>query len=65
VIVGNIDWIPIADIPDALRDGRQVLLWTEDEDKAVASYWLGYWAGMLQPSHFAEINAPEGQHAGV
>lgn len=25
--MGNIDWIPIADLPDALKDGREVLLW--------------------------------------
>lgn len=24
--MGNIDWIPIADLPDALKDGRDVLL---------------------------------------
>lgn len=25
--MGNIDWIPIADIPDDWKDGRDVLLW--------------------------------------
>lgn len=25
--MGNIDWIPIAEIPDELKDGREVLVW--------------------------------------
>lgn len=28
--MGTIDWIPIADLPDALKDGRDVLLFWPD-----------------------------------
>jgi hypothetical protein len=27
--MGHIDWIPIADLPEALKDGRRVLVWTD------------------------------------
>jgi hypothetical protein len=38
--MGNIDWNPIADIPDALKDGREVLLWeTNVEGQAEIATW--------------------------
>lgn len=60
--MGNIDWIPIAELPDALKDGREVLLhWP---GSAAVSVWKnGDWRNFApyrtgQPTHFAEINPP-------
>lgn len=38
--MGHIDWIPIAEMPNALRDGRQVLLWQHD---VIAGAEVGTW----------------------
>jgi hypothetical protein len=35
--MGNIDWIPAAEIPAHLKDGREVLLW--DGVTAVVATW--------------------------
>jgi len=67
--MGHIDWIPIAEMPDALKDGREVLLWG-DTGANVASWRYGGWdngfASEIDGSpfmvesviHFAEINPP-------
>lgn len=59
-----ITWRPIAELPDELKDGREVLLW--DEDGAETCIWHGaawmHTAGgvfVYDATHFAEINAPE------
>jgi hypothetical protein len=56
----HIDWTPIADIPEHLKDGRSLLLWCEG-GAMVGSYWQGGWIsgnGDVEPTHFAEINPP-------
>lgn len=68
-----ITWRPIAELPDELKDGRDVLLW-EDGSAALAN-WVDYspgdvggksanWhdergsLGHATVTHFAEINGP-------
>lgn len=67
-----IPWRPIAELPDELKDGRQVLLWDADEPAGyaavVASFSalggsLGCWRNdeflpLQNPTHFAEITQP-------
>lgn len=57
--MGAIDWIPIADMPDALKDGRTFLVWA---GHPCLGQWLNgklaYTRGTVTPTHFAEINAP-------
>ncbi|AYO76419.1 hypothetical protein [Sphingobium yanoikuyae] len=70
--MGRIDWIPIEDIPDRLKDGRDVLFWSNDE--AVIAIWDRFldgeddyyedWAtreggNLIGATHFAEINVPD------
>lgn len=66
-----ITWRPIAELPDELKDGREVLLW--DGDRADVGSWAierwwdngpgwndtGEGAPLLDVTHFAEINAPD------
>jgi hypothetical protein len=68
----TIPWQPIANIANALKDGREVLLW--NDDYAVVGQWAASGAhfGMGDPSwseahegsaldnvtHFAEITPP-------
>lgn len=33
----GIEWLPISDLPDAFKDGRQVLIW--DDGSAVVCFW--------------------------
>jgi hypothetical protein len=57
--MGNIDWVDIAELPEAFKDGRNVLLWT---GFPVVDIWLNDgWAdsGNRTATHFAEINPPE------
>lgn len=71
--MGRIDWLPLSDMPDALKDGREVLLWLEEGRAVVAdfdmdSWWIKedrgpYQAGVteLRPgeaTHFAELHGP-------
>jgi hypothetical protein len=35
--MSTINWIPIADCPDELKDGRRVLIWCRGWDSAVQS----------------------------
>jgi hypothetical protein len=74
-MMGNIDWIAIADLPEDLKDGRDVLLWVPDildwpdRPGAVSVYWdtdMGWCSNSLggftprgNPTHFAEINPPQ------
>lgn len=64
-----IPWRPIAELPDELKDGREVLLALESS--STVAWWNGSlecWtdiglaglAGLegMEPTHFAEINAP-------
>jgi len=37
--MGVIEWIPVAEAPEALKDGRDVLAW---DDCAVVSRWETY-----------------------
>lgn len=73
-----IAWKPIAELPDELKDGRQVLCWIEGYDAEVLTWGRSFldgrsvecWCdkedgiGHLTVSHFAEINAPEGSANG-
>lgn len=67
--MGSIDWIPIADLPEYLKDGRDVLLWSSGSAD-VAIWWesgLKGRSGWITPegvqlgpvTHFAEIDPPE------
>jgi hypothetical protein len=58
--MGDIDWLPISELPEAFKDGRQLLLWAFD--CPVLWRWLDgpeNLNGMLHSAtHFAEINSP-------
>ena len=41
--MGHIDWIPIADMPDALKDGRAMLLYGGFPDWLHSDEVLGDW----------------------
>lgn len=66
--MGHIDWIPIADMRDELKDGRAVLLWedgrayiaawVETGGREVPSFWAADAGCRVTPTHFAEFNAP-------
>lgn len=70
-----LNWKPIAELPDALKDGRQVLIW-EDHGGATACTWRaegllsGWDTGFASeidgcpllcefPTHYAEVNPPD------
>jgi hypothetical protein len=68
-----IDWKPIAEMPEALKDGRQVLVWQDGspiiETGAHICLWFNGWVSneayygeqQIMPdnvTHYAEINAP-------
>jgi hypothetical protein len=60
-----ITWRPISELPDELKDGREVLLW-EAGDAIVGQFgandeWMIGLDVAVVPTHFAEINGPEGQ----
>lgn len=69
--MGSIDWIPAADIPEALKDGREVLLWEADSSGKphrfgchTGAFAGGHWYVSGEPrhvavTHIAEINRPE------
>jgi hypothetical protein len=65
------DWRPMDELPDAAKDGRQVLLWNAKHGEAQIGSWLGsgdWWAATAQTggeatdpdefSHFAMIEKP-------
>ncbi|WP_343546767.1 hypothetical protein [Sphingobium yanoikuyae] len=69
--MGRIDWIPMADMPERLKDGHDVLFWSDDE--SVIALWDRFidgeddiyedWATrkgghLIGATHFAEVNAP-------
>jgi hypothetical protein len=72
--MADINWRPIDEMPDALKDGREVLLWAEAATCAnFVTYAFeevdgskGNWhddrgsLGHLEPTHFAEIGEPNG-----
>ncbi|MET3710401.1 hypothetical protein ABIC65_001081 [Sphingomonas trueperi] len=56
-----IPWRRIAELPDALKDGREVLVW--DGWPYVASFEADFWRihdwiPLAGPTHFAEIDRP-------
>lgn len=65
-----IDWRPIEEIPDELKDGRQVLLWDGVFGAQVAR-WQRFWdtgfaseidgdpIAVEDATHFAEISPPD------
>lgn len=70
--MGRIDWLPIAELPEAFKDGRRVLLCRDDEPPPNCGV-VGWWAGgawrdygdigcngeyEYEPTHFAELNPP-------
>ncbi len=47
-----IDWRPIADIPDALKDGREVLLWeVAVEGRAEIAAWSPAGPAHMPPAY--------------
>lgn len=70
--MGHIDWVPIDDMHDRFKDGRDMLFWSNDE--IVVAFWDRFvdgdddyyedWATregnhLAGATHFAEINAPD------
>lgn len=70
-----ITWTPIDQLPEALKDGRPLLLhlppgknfdggaiegWWFSSPKEIDDGWETIVGGLGEPTHFAEINAPEG-----
>ena len=59
----DINWRPIEELPERLKDGREVLWWkAEDPDGCmVCSFGVVARSGYLSRTitHFCEINAPE------
>lgn len=66
-----ITWTPIEQLPEELKDGREVLLAFDDNDGYTVAWWskaLDAWtdigdiglAGLegITPTHFAEITPP-------
>jgi hypothetical protein len=67
-----ITWTPIGQLPDELKDGREVLLWDADEPEGYRATTatfssleggLGGWRNdefikVENPTHFAEITPP-------
>lgn len=62
--MGRIEWIPIAELPEAFKDGREVLFSSPASLTSVGWYddeigWLYQgWNDKANPTHFAEINPP-------
>ncbi|CAM8655389.1 hypothetical protein [Sphingobium cupriresistens] len=69
--MGHIDWIPLGDVPERLKDSRDVMFWADDELKV--AFWDTFLDGddeeykdwalregghLTGATHFAEINAP-------
>lgn len=66
----NIGWHPILSMPDDRKDGRQMLLWCPlGNDAAVATadsvsglFFSCDSASPLEPTYWADINAPARAH---
>ena len=70
-----IDWTPISDMPDDLKDGREVLMWINagfsggDPFAQICMYDIRYnWQGWIdttehadmgEPTHYCEITPPK------
>ena len=52
--MGRIDWLPIAELPEAFKDGRWLLVWRDGRP-----YVTGWTPEYGSPTHFAEINPPD------
>ena len=71
----NINWRPIAELPEELKDGRTSWFWCDcgecgepgDSIKCrwAENYdcegWICDWGYCHNPTHFCEINGPEGK----
>lgn len=65
--LADINWRPIADLPEELKDGRTFLVGWVGKSSAIQAAWRGgglQRAGVtinftLPPTHFCEINPPE------
>lgn len=68
--MGRIDWLPIEELTDELKDGRELLIWILDDfhigsanvdpDDGSIRWWIDIEAEPItdQPTHFAELNPP-------
>ena len=63
-----ITWRPIAELPDELKDGREVMAWCSTDEPQIVHwnelrrYWQNDEGQIIDDlTHFAEINAPEEQ----
>lgn len=74
--MGNIDWIKISELPEAFKDGRELLLYGRCErdgafygrDVNVGWWDRDHWRARdlpIEPTHFAEINLPGEQDPGI
>ena len=66
--MSDIRWHPIEQIPAALKDGRELLIW--DKARRRGPHHFGWYAAQidrwlisgssqhLDPTHYAEINSP-------
>lgn len=59
-----ITWTPIADMPDELKDGREVLVSSAEHGALLASWLVDMWVDTIggnpfrDATHYSEINAP-------
>ena len=56
--MGSIDWIPIADMPDVLKDGRVLLGWHDIYRNAFTFRAIPDEPVPIGITHVAEINPP-------
>lgn len=65
--MGRIDWLEIADMPEALKDGREVLLSPGSADQVDIGRWGRFLHGFgwenrdgteIFPTHVAELHPP-------
>lgn len=69
--MGWIDWLPFSDLPEQLKDGRDILFWVDGQ--ALVGQWDRFldgddewyfdWATregvrLVGATHFAEVNGP-------
>lgn len=53
-------WHPIAELPDALKDGREVLLWSRSQGACICEWRDDEPDAFPDFTHFAEITPPSG-----
>jgi hypothetical protein len=61
-MAGFIEWVPIEDMPEALKDGRDLLVWYMGDPLVVlwrnGEWWQDGHPAEIEPTYVAEINEP-------